>query len=80
MAKEKIIKREIILLSINFRESIFQVSPSKALGMFDALAYLKEKYSGKKLLLVGFAETATAIGAEIAIKLIHVYSDNKRDN
>ena len=32
------------------------VSPSKALGMFDALAdILKEKYSGKKLLLVGFA-------------------------
>ena len=56
------------------------VSPSKALGMFDALAdILKEKYSGKKLLLVGFAETATAIGAEIAIKLGAYYIQTTRE-
>ncbi len=40
------------------------VVPSKALDLFAALAdTFREKYKDEKLLLVGFAETATAIGA-----------------
>ena len=39
------------------------VVPSKALDLFTALAdTFREKYKDEKLLLVGFAETATAIG------------------
>ena len=44
------------------------VVPSKALDLFAALAdTFREKYKDEKLLLVGFAETATAIGAQAAI-------------
>ena len=46
------------------------VSPFKALTLFSSLAdKVREAYSEEKLLLVGFAETATAIGAEIAVCL-----------
>ena len=56
------------------------VSPSEALSMFDALAEIIEKeYSGEKLLLIGFAETATAIGAEAAIKLGAHYIQTTRE-
>lgn len=56
------------------------VSPSEALGMFDALAdIVKENYAGEKLLLVGFAETATAIGAEVAVKLGAYYIQTTRE-
>lgn len=56
------------------------VSPSRAFEMFDELAgILKEKYLNKKLLLIGFAETATAIGAEIAVKLNAEYIQTTRE-
>ncbi len=56
------------------------VLPSEALSMFDALAEIIEKeYSGEKLLLIGFAETATAIGAEAAIKLGAQYIQTTRE-
>lgn len=43
------------------------VEPSKAFSMFDELALkIKERYQDEKLLLIGFAETATAIGAAVA--------------
>ncbi len=46
----------------------YSVVPSKALDLFAALAdTFREKYKDEKLLLVGFAETATAIGAQAAI-------------
>lgn len=57
------------------------VSPSAALNMFDALAdIVKENYRGEKLLLIGFAETATAIGAKIAVKLGVYYIQTTREN
>ena len=47
-----------------------KTSPKKSLEMFDALAdILKKGYIGEKILVVGFAETATAIGARIAYNL-----------
>lgn len=56
------------------------VSPSEALRMFDALAdIVKENYRGEKLLLIGFAETATAIGAEIAVKIGAYYIQTTRE-
>ena len=44
------------------------VEPSKALNLFKSLAEkLQGKYEGERLLLIGFAETATAIGAQATI-------------
>ena len=42
-------------------------SPKRALDYFEELAgQVKEKFGGERLLLVGFAETATGIGAALA--------------
>ncbi len=55
------------------------VSPGKALGVFSELAGLLRKYSGERLLVVGFAETATAVGARIAIELGAGYIQTTRE-
>ena len=56
------------------------VSPSKAIDLFNTLATeLKERYKAEKLLLVGFAETATAIGAQVAISLETKYIQTTRE-
>lgn len=56
------------------------VSPRKALMMFQELAnLLKEQYSNERLLLIGFAETATAIGSAIAIELKSAYIQTTRE-
>lgn len=56
------------------------VSPSEALKMFDELAdIIRESYPGERLLLIGFAETATAIGAEVAVKLGTHYIQTTRE-
>lgn len=57
------------------------VSPSEAFAMFDALAdKLREAYPGEALLLIGFAETATAIGARLAICLGSSYIQTTREH
>lgn len=57
------------------------VSPSKAFTMFDELAELVGNcYEDERLLLVGFAETATAIGSALAIKLNTYYMQTTREN
>ena len=56
------------------------VSPHEALTMFDALGGVVESaYKGEKLLLIGFAETATAIGARIAVDLGTEYIQTTRE-
>lgn len=56
------------------------VRPKEALSMFSELAGLvKEAYGGERLLLVGFAETATAIGAALAIELDTLYMQTTRE-
>ncbi len=56
------------------------VKPGEALSMFGALAdTLKGKYEGEKLLVVGFAETATAIGAAVAAELGADYIQTTRE-
>ncbi len=55
-------------------------SPIAALKLFASLAgELKGKYEGERLLLIGFAETATAIGAQIAISLGTPYIQTTRE-
>lgn len=56
------------------------VTPSAALNLFKNLAeMLRGKYEGERLLLVGFAETATAIGAQAAITLGTKYIQTTRE-
>ncbi|MBE5871694.1 MAG: hypothetical protein E7294_10600 [Lachnospiraceae bacterium] len=56
------------------------VSPTKALGLFDALAEkVKTAYPEERLLVIGFAETATAIGAEVAVYLGADYIQTTRE-
>jgi len=56
------------------------VSPGRALDLFSGLAELLEEYRGERLLVVGFAETATAIGAQTAIALGAKYIQTTREN
>lgn len=55
------------------------VSPGKALQVFSELAGLLKVYKDERLLIVGFAETATAIGAQIAIELGANYIQTTRE-
>lgn len=56
------------------------VSPSGALALFSGLAdTIRGKYAEEKLLLIGFAETATAIGAQAAIDLGTEYIQTTRE-
>lgn len=56
------------------------VSGQTAFDVFDSLAQkVEENCKGEKLLLVGFAETATAIGARLAVKLRTDYMQTTRE-
>lgn len=56
------------------------VEPRECLRMFDELAAVVAKeYKGEKLLLVGFAETATAIGARLAVDMDCYYMQTTRE-
>lgn len=56
------------------------VSPSSSLEVFDSLAHtIDGKYAGEKILVIGFAETATAIGARVAINLGMPYIQTTRE-
>lgn len=56
------------------------VSPEAAFQMFESLAdILQEEYGKERLLLIGFAETATAIGASVAGKLDSFYIQTTRE-
>ena len=56
------------------------VSPKEALQMFRSLAELiKEAYPSERLRMVGFAETATAIGAAVAIECQAAYMQTTRE-
>lgn len=55
--------------------------PARALKMFDDLAELVKDYKNEqRLLVVGFAETATAIGVEVAIQLNCDYVNTTRES
>ena len=57
------------------------VSPDRPLRMFSALADLTaERYKGERLLLIGFAETATAIGEALAVLLDADYMQTTREH
>ncbi len=56
------------------------VDPRDALEMFSALAReIKDAYCGERILIVGFAETATAIGSALAEELSSPYIQTTRE-
>lgn len=56
-------------------------SPDNTLKMFNSLAdILRNEYPNESLLIVGFAETATAIGSALAINLGTGYIQTTREN
>lgn len=56
------------------------VNPKTTLKMYDDLAkIISEEYRGEKLLLVGFAETATAIGSRLAVDADSYYMQTTRE-
>lgn len=57
------------------------VRPSRALTMFTQLGdIVKKSYKNEQLLLIGFAETATAIGASIAVQNSGFYMQTTRED
>lgn len=56
------------------------VIPSKALDMFQKLGkQLEKEYAEEQLLIIGFAETATAIGAALAVQMKSYYMQTTRE-
>ena len=56
------------------------VSAAEAFYMFEALAGIAQKeYPDERLLVIGFAETATAIGAALAVRLHAPYIQTTRE-
>ena len=56
------------------------VKPSEAFSMFEELALkIKKRYQNENLLLIGFAETATAIGAAVASYCNTLYMHTTRE-
>ncbi|MBP3902489.1 MAG: phosphoribosyltransferase domain-containing protein [Blautia sp.] len=59
------------------------VSPTLSLGLFFQMAeILEDHYKNEKLMVIGFAETATAIGTAIAYKAknVYYYMNTTREN
>ncbi len=81
IAKREQNKKRNYLVVNRLQAKHIPVSPGKAFAMFDALAELVEKeYRGETLLFIGFAETATAIGARLAVRFGCDYIQTTRED
>ena len=73
-------KRRSYLVINKLQGKHIPVKPSEAFKMFRELALLlKDEYANERLLLVGFAETATAIGAAVAENIGSLYMQTTRE-
>lgn len=80
IAKRENNKKRNYLVVNKIQGKHIPVIPSKAFAMFKELAeLLKKEYFNERLLLVGFAETATAIGASVASFLNCNYIQTTRE-
>ena len=80
IAKRENNKKRPYLIVNKLQAKHIPTAPSQAFEMFDALAErLEQQYAGERLLLVGFAETATAIGARLAVRLHAYYIQTTRE-
>ncbi len=77
--REKNPKRNYLVLN-RLQAKHVPGSPRTALAYFGCLAdVVGRAYAGEKLLLIGFAETATGIGSALAIKLKTAYMQTTRE-
>lgn len=80
IAKRENNKKRNYLVVNRLQGKHIPVSPSLALAMFERLADLvREAYREERLLLIGFAETATAIGASLAVGMDTLYMQTTRE-
>ncbi len=80
IAKRENNKKRSYLLVNRFQGKYIPAAPIKAYALFHKLAaQLPQQYTKEKLLVVGFAETATAIGAAIAAELGVDYIQTTRE-
>ena len=80
IAKTQNNKKRSYLLVNPLQGKHMPASPIKAMQLFDSLAdKIKDRYKDEKILFVGFAETATAIGARVAINLGDNYIQTTRE-
>ena len=80
IAKRENNKKRNYLIVNRLQGKHMPVSPGKAFELFDELAdVVKREYKEERLLLIGFAETATAIGARLAVRLDSFYMQTTRE-
>lgn len=80
IAKRENNKKRNYLVVNRLQGKHIPVSPKAAFQVFDTLAgKLEHVYRNEKLLFIGFAETATAIGARIAVRLNSYYMQTTRE-
>lgn len=80
IAKRENNKKRNYLVVNRFQGKHIPVSPSEAFNMFYELAdVVREAYTGENLLCIGFAETATAIGAAVAHRCGAPYMHTTRE-
>ena len=80
IAKRENNKKRNYLVVNQLQGKHIPVEPESAMKMFADLAQvLQDKYKNERLLCVGFAETATAIGAGVAIALKAQYMQTTRE-
>lgn len=81
IAKRDNNKKRNFLIVNRFQAKHIACSPSSAFQMFDELAdTLCGKFNPHHLLIIGFAETATAIGTRVAVKLGGTYMTTTRED
>lgn len=80
IAKREHNKKRNYLVVNRLQGKHIPVQPNQALEMFAQLAErLEKRFDGEKTLVIGFAETATAIGTAVAIKLGAYYIQTTRE-
>lgn len=80
IAKRENNKKRNYLVVNKLQGKHIPVNPCKALDLFVELAeMIKNKYENENLLIIGFAETATAIGSAVASTLGAMYMQTTRE-
>lgn len=78
--RENNTKRSYLMVN-RLQGKYMPVQPQEALALFGELAeILQREYAGEQSLVIGFAETATAIGAAVSVALGCPYLQTTREN
>ena len=80
VAKRDNNKKRKFLLVNKIQGKHIPVNPQKCLELFDSIYYkIENKFNGENIILIGFSETATAIGSRLAVKLNCKYIQTTRE-